>query len=216
MSAHRGFLRANGRAYRRLPAALVLLLALGACGIRGTDVVEAGDAAAVPVFPPTALRMTLFFVGGDGRLLPVVRDGDGVPENGPVPTPTHPDGTPVTGAESRLDASEDDPGKPLKVLAALMAGPTDAERAAGLRTRLPGPESRANELFVSPDAVKLGEDGLPVFRVRSTGPVTDLDPLAVQQIVCTTAFSQHPAGLVSVILAGPDGSLPAQSCPATD
>lgn len=200
------------RAYGRAVAALALLLTLGACGIRGTDVVEAGGAAAVPVYPPPALRMTLFFVDDEGRLLPVVRDGDGVQVNRPVPTTTHPDGTPVHGGTGR---DIDEQGQPVKALAALLAGPTATERAAGLRTRLPGPEVRSRELFVSADAVKTGQDGLPVFRVRSTGSVMDLDPLAVQQIVCTTVFSQHPAGLVSVTLTGPDGSLPARSCPAT-
>ncbi|MFJ3584241.1 hypothetical protein ACIPPS_18640 [Streptomyces sp. NPDC090127] len=205
----------QARTHRRVTAALALLLALGACGIRGTEVVEAGDAAAVPVQPPTALRMTLFFVSADGRLLPVVREGDGVPENRPVPAATRPDGTPLTDDEQPWGARAD-AGKPLKVLAALMAGPTDAERAAGLRTRLPGPEHRVHELFVSADAAAPArDDGLPVFRVRYTGPVMDLQPLAVRQIVCTTVFSQHPAGLVSVLLTGPDGSLPAQSCPVT-
>lgn len=137
-----------------------------------------------------------------------------MPPSRPVPTLSHPGA--ADGVESPLDDKrEGDRDKPLKVFAALMAGPTGAERAVGLRTLLPGPEYGTHELYVSADAVKLGQDGVPVFRVRSTGPVTELDPLAVQQIVCTAVFSQHPAGLVSVILTGPDGALPARSCPAT-
>ncbi|MFD7321103.1 hypothetical protein ACFV9D_08415 [Streptomyces sp. NPDC059875] len=201
------------QAARRVPAVLALLLtfglllALGACGIRGSDVVEAGDAAAVPVDPPPALRMTLFFVDGAGRLRPVVRDGDGV-SNRANPSPTHP-GT-GDGVASLLDDT------PLKPFAALLDGPTAAERALGLRTRLPGPEHGQHELFVSPDAIKRGQDGEPVFRVRYMGPVTELDPLAVQQIVCTTVYALHPAGRVSVVLTGPDGTLPTRSCPPTD
>ncbi|MET9374765.1 hypothetical protein ACFYV5_33770 [Streptomyces sp. NPDC003035] len=198
-------------AYRVVPAVLALLLALGACGIRGSDVVEAGEAAAVPVGPPPALRMTLFFVDGDGRLLPVVRDGPGVQVR-PDPTPTHPG-----GVESLLDDKrEGAAGHPLKALVALLAGPTAAERAAGLRTRLPGPEHRQHELYVSDDAIRRGEEDEPVFRVRFMGPVTVLDPLAVQQIVCTTVYALHPMGRVSVELTGPDGTLPTRSCLSTD
>ncbi|MGW6565122.1 hypothetical protein [Streptomyces sp. NPDC054975] len=197
-------------AYRRITLTAALVLALGACGVRGSDVVEAGDAATLVVHPAPALRMTLFYVGPDGRLLPVVREGEGVPESTPDPTPTHPDGEPVH------DRSEGDPGRPLKALAALLAGPTEAERAVGLRTRLPVAENGNHALFVSEDPVDRGEGDVPVYRVRYMGLVTDLDPLAVQQIVCTTVFAKHPAGLVSVALTGPDGALPTQSCPGTE
>jgi hypothetical protein len=203
-------------AYRVVPAVLALLLALGACGIRGSDVVEAGEAAAVPVGPPPALRMTLFFVDGDGRLLPVVRDGPGV-QGRPDATPALPgeDSDPSGGGvESLLDDKR--AGSSLKALVALLAGPTAAERAAGLRTRLPGPEHRQHELYVSDDAIRRGEEDEPVFRVRFTGPVTVLDPLAVQQIVCTTVYALHPTGRVSVELTGPDGTLPTRSCLSTD
>ncbi|MFG2641659.1 hypothetical protein ACGFYP_11910 [Streptomyces sp. NPDC048370] len=191
--------------YRRITLAAALLLTLGACGIQGTDVVESGEAASVVVQPPPALRMTLFFVGGDGRLAPVVREGQGLDHGPPDPTPTG------SGDTGRGDLRESDAGRPLKPLAALLAGPGEADRAAGLGTRLP---AEGHELFVSEGAIKTGTYGVPTFLVRSTGPVKTLEPLAVQQIVCTAVFAKDPAGVVSISLSGKDGTLPTQSCPA--
>ncbi|MFD3945707.1 hypothetical protein [Streptomyces sp. NPDC058579] len=196
-------------AYRRAALAAVLLLTLGACGIQGTDVVESGDAASVVVQPPPALRMTLFLVGGDGRLAPVVRDGQGI-DHGPDPGPT-PTGT---GAADSADLRETDvgqgrTGRPMKALVALLAGPDEGERAAGLGSRLP---AGRHELYVSDYAAKMGTYGMPTYLVRSTGPVKALEPVAVQQIVCTTVFAKDPAGLAAISLSGPDGTLAAQTC----
>ncbi|MGW2020122.1 hypothetical protein [Streptomyces sp. NPDC001927] len=189
--------------YRRAALAAALLLTLGACGVQGTDVVESGDAASVVVHPPPALRMTLFLVSGDGRLAPVVREGQGM-DQGHYPDPT---------ATGTADLRETDvggrTGRPMKALAALLAGPNQRERAAGLRSRIP--EGR-HELYVSDNAVKMGTYGMPTFLVRSTRPVKALEPLAVQQIVCTTVFAKDPAGLAAISLSGPDGTLAAQTC----
>ncbi|MEU9706275.1 hypothetical protein [Streptomyces sp. NPDC047981] len=195
-------------AWRRTALAAALLPALGACGIQGTDVVESGEAASVVVDPPPALRMTLFLVGPDGRLAPVVRDGQGMDQGGHGPYPTPTAGGTVDLREADVGRGQE--GRPMKVLAALVAGPDKRERDAGLRTRIP--DGRF-ELYVSDNAVRTGEYGVPTYLVRSTRPVKTLEPLAVQQIVCTTVFARDPTGLVSISLNGPDGSVPVQTCP---
>ncbi|MFF9017319.1 hypothetical protein ACF09C_30685 [Streptomyces sp. NPDC014870] len=200
-------------AHRRTVLAGALLLTLGGCGIQGTDVVESGEAASVVVYPPPALRMTLFLVDGDGRLAPVVRDGQGTdPGRYPDPVRTTPVATGGTGAEDLWEAELGPSGvtRPMKVLAALVAGPNARERAAGLGTRIP---AGRYELYASEHAAKMGDYGMPTFLVRSTGPVKTLEPVAVQQIVCTTVFGKDPAGVAWVSLTGPDGTLQAQSCP---
>ncbi|MFC8883066.1 hypothetical protein ACFT54_06815 [Streptomyces cinereoruber] len=133
---------------RRAAAASAALLALaaGGCGIRETDVVEAGGAATVVVQPVPEDRMTLYFLGPDGGMLPVARD---VGPHAPSPSPTRPadgsgaDRMPYEGFGPEYEISTGTPAHGRiptdKVLAALLAGPTEAERAAGATTALPGP-----------------------------------------------------------------------------
>ncbi|MGY0057459.1 hypothetical protein ACWY4P_12980 [Streptomyces sp. LZ34] len=114
---------------------------LTGCGVRQSDVIEAGGPATVTVFPAAEQRLLLFFVSPEGRLTPVSRgiflDQDGK-YAGPVP------------------------GQ--KVLSVLLAGPSAEARAAGLHTELPraakglgfvGMKSSPNQVLVSvPFAVR--------------------------------------------------------------
>ncbi len=164
------------------PALASASLLLAGCGIRASEAVEAGGPAVVPVVPDRLERMLLFFVGPDGRPVPVARPLDW--GNSPPPT--------------------------AEALAVLLAGPTEEERAAGLTTRLPAdpepveavPAAREDSVPGAPEAVQV----TTAFAVRP------LDAAAVRQLVCTTAHAEDPEGLVKVALTGSDGSLPATGC----
>ncbi|MDX3230005.1 hypothetical protein [Streptomyces sp. ME19-01-6] len=95
-----------------LPAVAAVLLT--GCGVRQSDVIEAGGPATVTVFPDAEQRQILFFVSSEGRLTPVAggvfldRKGE---YDGKVPGET--------------------------ALMMLFAGPSAKVRAAGLHTELP-------------------------------------------------------------------------------
>ncbi|MFJ9826319.1 hypothetical protein ACIRSU_18390 [Streptomyces sp. NPDC101160] len=183
-------------------ALLALLPGLAACGIQGSDVVEAGGAAPVTVQPTSEPRLLLFFVGKDGRLMPVARElhfafgqdwGEGSGTDVTV-MPSHP--VEVVGYRVPTD----------KVLSTLLDGPEEKERAAGLTTRLT--LHGGGDPHVEPPA----KDGSGGLRLRLSVRVRDMDPVAVQQLVCTTAFAERWGSGVPVVISGADGSLPATTC----
>lgn len=51
-----------------------------------------------------------------------------------------------------------------------------------------------------------------LLRLRAPFPVMELTEGAARQLVCTTAYAEHPAGLVDVSVSGPDGTLPTARC----
>ncbi len=165
-------------------------LLLAGCGIQASEVVEAGGPAVVPVAPDQLERMLLFFVGPDGRPIPVARPLDW----GDSPPPT------------------------AKTLAALLADPTEEERAAGITTRLPaGPKQVEVVPAAREDSVVGQEAGRPAgapeaVRVTTTSRCRSLDAAPLRQLVCTTAHAEDPEGLVKVALTGSDGSLLAAGC----
>ncbi|MFE9041297.1 hypothetical protein ACFYOG_10290 [Streptomyces sp. NPDC007818] len=209
------------RRIRAAGAALLAGLALAGCGVQGSDVVEAGEAPDTIVRPNPENRMLLFFLGPDGELMPVSR------EVGftfvPVPERTEPgggtDGTDGTGgtdgtADRRLEgaggASGVDAGHPyapgvaaVKVLAALISGPGGADRAAGLTTELPE----------SAELIRVESDGADGIRLQTPFLTQELSEAAVAQLVCTAAHAVDRKGTSTVTVAGPDGSLPAATCP---
>ncbi|MGW0116935.1 hypothetical protein [Streptomyces sp. NPDC003327] len=206
------------RAAAALPGLLAAagLLPLTACGIQQSDVVEAGGAPTVAVAPIPESRMILYFLGPDGRSMPVAREvGVGVAD------PTHPgDGTGAarlpydgfgTGYEIRAEDLRGTRVVTDKVLGALLHGPGDTEAAAGLTTALPA----SRGLLHVQEEKQGGTEGRRLFRVRAPFPVTGLREPAVQQLVCTTAYAEDPAGRAEVTLTGPDGTLPAERCRAT-
>lgn len=199
--------RSPSLARRARAAALALALVpfAAACGIQQSDVVEAGGAATVTVQPAAGTRMLLFFVGRDGRLMPVARGLPGEVVDGTGPGATTGSATPRTSPPA--DPSGGFPIAVDKLLYVLMAGPNEQERAAGLTTRL---DTDAKPLFFAGPLP--GPDGSPVFSIRFDTTVLDLDPLAVRQVVCTMAYSVDPGAAVSVNLVGTDGAVPATRC----
>ncbi|MDW6059121.1 hypothetical protein SAZ11_15165 [Streptomyces sp. FXJ1.4098] len=97
---------------RRLGSATVAAALLTGCGVRQSDVVEAGGPATVTVLPDAEQRVLLFFVSSGGRLTPVSM-GFFLSEEGEYVVPGD------------------------KVLTMLLAGPSADARAAGLHTELP-------------------------------------------------------------------------------
>lgn len=184
-------------------AALLCLPVLAACGIQGSDVVEAGGPAPVTVEPTATPRVVLFFTGKDGRLMMVLRSVGFVPDpesaagpgsgTGHAITPTFP----VDGSD-RVATD--------KVLSALLEGPAAEERAAGLTTRLSF-HGRGQ-----PHVTQPVPDGPRELRLRVAVRVRDLDPVAVQQLVCTAAYAEKFGTGIPVVVSGTDGALPATSC----
>ncbi|WP_370412522.1 hypothetical protein [Streptomyces fradiae] len=186
---------------------LACLPVLAGCGIQGSDVVEAGGPAPVTVQPTASPRVVLFFTGKDGRLMMVLRSVGFLP-----------------GAESSADSGTGtaaghavDPTFPAdgsdriatdKVLTALLEGPAAEERAAGLTTRLSF-HGRGEPHVTLPVP-----DGPRQLNLRVGVRVRDLDPVAVQQLVCTAAYAEaekYGTG-IPVVVSGTDGALPATSC----
>ncbi|MEV5970944.1 hypothetical protein [Streptomyces sp. NPDC051921] len=193
--------------WRRL-AALLSLLPLAACGIQKSDVVEAGGAATVAVHPTNGVKMVLFLVGPDGRLMPTVRDfglsygPDG--ETGLVDREGNLQRLPTERAEIGGYRIATD-----KVLSTLLEGPDQRERAAGLTTRL-----ALHGAFSPHTEARPGPDGDTVLRLRLTARVQDIDPVAVQQLVCTAAYAEELGQAAQVVVSGIDAALPAVRCEA--
>ncbi|MFE0701264.1 hypothetical protein [Streptomyces sp. NPDC058872] len=199
---------------RTVAAALLGAVTLAACGIQETDVVEAGGAATVIVAPPPEFRMVLYFLGPDGRLVPVIRD-----LQRPFPEETLPPGVirtrPEPGETGGVGPTETSPARGTstvatdKVLAVLLAGPSEADASAGLTTGIPGFDAppRVEQLKGQPTT-----GGRRVVRLRSPFPVRDLSEAAVQQLVCTAVYAEDRGGEVDVIVTGIDGTLPETDC----
>jgi hypothetical protein len=128
----------------RLGSAAVVAALLTGCGVRQSDVVEAGGPATVTVFPDAEQRLLLFFVSAEGRLTPVSM------------------GFFLDGEEKYRVAGD-------KVLSILLAGPSAEARAAGLHTELPrstgfvGVKPAPDRVFVS---VSIAVRGLEKTAVR--------------------------------------------------
>ncbi|MER5963268.1 hypothetical protein [Streptomyces sp. NPDC002057] len=196
---------------RRAAVALLALLALAGCGIQETDVVEAGGAATVIVQPIPEDRIVLYFLGPDGRSMPVARDPRS-PEG--VPTSSDgsgADGVPFDGFGPDYEVSADDLRRSGagtdKVLAMLLAGPRADEAAVGITTALP--RAGAPRIVPTDGATPVARR---LLRLRAPFPVTSLSEAAVRQLVCTTAYASDPAGLVDVSVSGTDGTLPTARC----
>ncbi|MEX0171313.1 hypothetical protein [Streptomyces sp. LMG1-1-1.1] len=191
---------------RRTAAALLAplaLLALAGCGIQRTDVVEAGGAATVAVHPaPGADRVVLYFLGPDGRPLPTVRDFGRFSDEWTAPE--H-----AIGSGSGMETGRDTAVATDKVLAMLLAGPNGPETAVGMTSGLP---RLGRNPHAEVDKAAGLTDGRSLLRLSAPFPVGDLTDEAVQQLVCTAAFSEDPGGMVEVALSGPDGGLPATRC----
>ncbi|MET7643592.1 hypothetical protein ABZS83_08065 [Streptomyces sp. NPDC005426] len=163
----------------------VVLLATG-CGIRATDVVEAGEPAIVAVEPRGQLGTVLYFVSSSAaaRLMPVVRHTEYGQEG--------------SGAASD---GENTGGGAVKALDLLFAGPTRMEREAGLRSELP--ETRVKM------GIELSAQGV---RVEVDVPVTRLSEPARQQLFCTAAQARTADRTEAVTVTGTDGVIGPAHC----
>ncbi|WP_327695964.1 hypothetical protein [Streptomyces sp. NBC_00459] len=169
-------------------AAAVALL--GGCGIQETDVIAAGGPASFQAFLNREYDMLLFFRSPDGGLSPVIRStavsaafGEGYVEPG--------------------SAETDGPVPAEKVVAALLAGPREEDRAAGLSTSLPPSLGGRVEVATSPGGR---------VTVRLPFALKGLDSTALRQLTCTIAYSQDADGQVAVELTGQDGASRSGTC----
>ncbi|MFI2780233.1 hypothetical protein [Streptomyces sp. ALB3] len=173
----------------RTVAVCAAWLPLTACGIQETDVVGAGSAATVDVLPARQVRMLLFFLSPDGVLMPVPRS---VGESG------------FAGEQQGPDSSEEG-GRPAteKAVAALLAGPNEAEKRAGLvnETSLPA--------LNAPARTRTTANGV---EVTLAAPLDGLTRPAEGQLVCTVAFAENVDGTPMVTLRGTDGTRAPARC----
>lgn len=185
--------------WRGLATAVVAAVGVplvGGCGIQDSDVIEAGGPATVEAFLNRDADMLLFFRSPDGGLSPVVREvrpsagfGDEYIEPGTV---------------ARDPSGPAGPAPTEKVVLALLSGPGEADRAAGLTTALPA--LREKEAV----QVEVGSDGGITARLPLA--VQDLDATAVRQLTCTIAYNQAKDGRGVVTLRGQDGAQRTGSC----
>ncbi|MFF0734278.1 hypothetical protein ACFYVK_21960 [Streptomyces chartreusis] len=173
-------------------AVAVALPMLGACGIRGTDVIEAGGPASFQAFLNRDSDMLLFFRAPDGNLAPVIRTVESSTEFG--------DGYSESGSG---DAAED-PIPTEKVVLALLSGPRTEDRAAGLTSTLPTPR-RGTTIELDRSRDDRIKAGLPFA-------LAPLDSTAVRQLTCTIAYSEEADGEILVELTGQDGTSESGTC----
>ncbi|MEV0745682.1 hypothetical protein AB0I75_10790 [Streptomyces sp. NPDC050273] len=172
---------------RVLGALLPLTLLAAGCGIRATEVVEAGEPAILQVAPAGQLGMVLYFVSSStaSRVMPVVRYAEWA-EN---------------GSGSGLPYGEKPPAGAAKALGLLFAGPNRAERDAGLRSELPDRRIKIG--------VELSAQGV---RVALNTQVTGLSESARQQLFCTAAQARTADRGEAVTVTGTDGVIGPARC----
>ncbi|CAM5504495.1 hypothetical protein GCM10010329_63500 [Streptomyces spiroverticillatus] len=165
----------------------VAALLLAGCGIRETDVIEAGGPATVEHFSRNGVDSLLFYRLPHGELTPVSRP---------------------LGTEGQFGSSyQTRPASTEKVIAALFSGPSQAEKGAGLTTSLPRITSGTVRLLPRKPGAEPGGISLSV-----PVAVRDLAETATQQLVCTAAYSAVGDGSVRVQLVGQDGETAFGTC----
>lgn len=187
------------RRTRRRAAAVAFAVAaavplLGGCGIRETDVIEAGGPASIQTFYDRENEMLLFFRSSDGGMSPVIRTTanssvfDGYVEG--------------SGDQNLGDTAGRVPTE--KVVLALLGGPRAEDREAGLSTSLPDP--------LPGGTVKIERS--PGGRVTTRLPFAtgNLNSTALRQLTCTIAYSEDADGEVVVELTGQDGASRSGTC----
>jgi hypothetical protein len=176
-------------------------LLLAGCGIQDTEVIGAGSPATVEAFG--GRDRLLFFRSPDGGLNPVMLLNDSSVSLGTDRVEPGTEGNTYSSGEDRPVPTD-------KLVMALLAGPREEDRAAGLTTSLPRPR----------------RDGIAKVEVAAGGAVTarvpvdlgGLDRTALGQLICTIAYSQDSTGRSTVRLVGLDGVVRQDTCglnPAT-
>ncbi|MFJ4840487.1 hypothetical protein [Streptomyces sp. NPDC088746] len=159
---------------------------LAACGIQDTDVIGAGSAATVDVLPARQVRMLLFFLSPDAVLVPVPRSvGDS-----------------VFAGEQQGPANDEEAARPAteKTVTALLAGPNEAEKRAGLVNDASLPDTTTTRVSDNGAVITLA------------APLDGLTRAAEWQLVCTVAFAESAQGTAMVTLRGTDGTREAARC----
>ncbi|MGW6578383.1 hypothetical protein ACWF76_03120 [Streptomyces globisporus] len=185
--------------WRDLAAAVVAAVGIplvGGCGIPDSDVVEAGGPATVEAFLNRDADMLLFFRSSDGGLSPVIREVR--------PSAGFGDDYIEPGAADRGPSGPAGPAPTEKVVLALLSGPGEADRAAGLTTALPAVREKGTV------TVEVSSDGGVTARLPLA--VQGLDATAVRQVTCTIAYNQTEDGRGVVTLRGQDGAQRSGSC----
>ncbi|MFI7325870.1 hypothetical protein ACIBQ3_14545 [Streptomyces rubiginosohelvolus] len=185
--------------WRGLATAVVAAVGVplvGGCGIQDSDVIEAGGPATVEAFLNRDADMLLFFRSPDGGLRPVIREGR--------PSAGFGDEYIEPGAVDRDPSGPAGPAPTEKVVLALLSGPGEADRAAGLTTALPA--LREKEAVT----VEVSSDGGVTARLPLA--VQGLDATAVRQLTCTIAYNEAKDGRGVVTLRGQDGAERSGSC----
>ncbi|MFD4022605.1 hypothetical protein ACFWRV_03680 [Streptomyces sp. NPDC058576] len=191
---------ARRHAWRRGLATTVVAAAgaalAGGCGIQDSDVIEAGGPATVEAFLSRDADMLLFFRSPDGALSPVIREvrpSAGFGEEYIEP-----------GADERDPSGPAGPASTEKVVLALLSGPRETDRAAGLTTALP-PVRQGGTI-----RVEVSSDGAVTARLPLA--VRGLDATARRQLTCTIAYNQTTDGRGVVTLTGDDGAERSGTC----
>ncbi|WP_329124172.1 hypothetical protein [Streptomyces sp. NBC_01465] len=150
-----------------------------------------------------AVLAAVLLVGGCGiRSTDVVEVGD--PATAQIGTPGHEGVTLYFQGPDRLMPvvrSNTANASPVKVFAMLFAGPTQSEKAAGLRTELPAVRAWVDLERGQGDVV-----------LRMHGPVAGLSAVARQQLVCTAAYLGGRSGVTTVRIDGSDEDTGSASC----
>ncbi|MGC9538316.1 hypothetical protein [Streptomyces sp. UG1] len=159
-------------------------------------VIEAGGPASFQAFLNRDLDMLLFFRSPGGGLSPVIRTTE--PEAGFGDEYTE------SGSGAGNSAAAAGPVATEKVVMALLNGPREQDRAAGLSTALPAAlPGRTVEV-----------ESVPGGRVTARLPLAleGLGSTALRQLTCTIAYSRDAEGQVEVELTGLDGASRSGTC----
>lgn len=184
---------------RRVAVAVAVGVAvpmLGACGIRGTDVIEAGGPASFQAFLDRDTDILLFFRAPDGSLAPVIRTIESSTEFG--------DGYSESGSGAGNSDATEGPIPTEKVVLALLSGPRTEDRAAGLTTTLPTPRPGTT--------IKLDRSRNDRIKADLPFALAPLDSTAIRQLTCTIAYGQEADGQIVVELTGQDGTSESGTC----
>ena len=188
--------RASAVAVPLATAVAVAVPLLGGCGIQETDVIEAGGPASFQAFLNRDYDMLLFFRSPDGGLSPVIRTTE--------PSTVFGDEYTESGSADENPGDTAGPVPTEKVVSALLAGPREEDRAAGLSTALPTARPGGT--------VEVERSAGGRVTTRLPLALQGLDNTALHQLTCTIAYSQDPDGQVVVELTGQDGTSRSGSC----
>ncbi|MFI9170845.1 hypothetical protein [Streptomyces lincolnensis] len=186
---------------RRRAAALAVAVTtvvplLGGCGIPETDVIEAGGPASFQAFFNRESEMLLFFRAPDGGLSPVIRTTE--------PSAGFGAGAEELGSADQGSGEAAGPVPTEKIVAALLNGPREEDRAAGLDTALPAARRGGTVVIEATSADRV--------TIRLPLALKGLDSTALRQLTCTIAYSHDADGRALVQLTGQDGTSRSGTC----